>query len=1072
LKELYNLNLPESIDLNETSLDAFYDGLKAQIQASEPGVTLNKIDRPQIELIHERAKQRLDQYRRKLKVSARRTARSAHSFDYSYDAKNARPLGLQLFQEKVRPAPLPLREAAGALPENHAPNWMAPPAPNTLESVVETTSERFALRNPENQNPYVWDFDLCSMTLGNFNYRKMTLVRDYANLIETEVSSVAFDTIFSLAPKAAEETAPAPLDLADQHLIIACDATQASAIARAREGRSYIIQGPPGTGKSQTITNLIADYAARGKRVLFVCEKRAAIDIVFHRLRQQGLDDLCCLIHDSQTDKKAFIQDLKQTYENFLAPDTEDGSAEKARDASLKAMEQEIGSLRRFSEAMHGSHPETGVPLRSLLRRLVELGAQQEPVAAELEEHLPDYPVWLQHGDVVSRLGAALSEAGDAPCFAEHPTRWLGKDVVQADRPLEALTMRLDKVESLIDEIESALELAGLPADLWDTLEEIQAVVEFAARVRALADRDQLALLAPNSTASSAFNALSAALDEKAKALTKAREKTAAWRDPLSPDDTENALAQARAFGQSILRFVQPAYWRLKKTITQRYDFSRHAVRPTLTRTLEDLAAEHAARDAHEETQREARSVWRTDDPLAFRQLVDEIRSPAATTHASVRRFSSQIAEAANGKEIVISLAETQSRFDELIRLLAFVLTEYQRFDFPRLTQTLGELREELGALPDLLPILGEVAELPESLSHALRRVPIVIGEFEAAIARKSLHHVYRKDRSVSRFEGRSLAQRMDRLEKHYRAWLGQNARAIRATVRRRFLDHVRLSSLPAAQLDAEQKTFKRNYAAGRRDLEHEFGKTMRYKSIRDLAAGQTGQVIQDLKPIWLMSPLSVSDTLPLDPGLFDVVIFDEASQIPVEEAIPAVYRSNQVIVVGDEMQLPPTAFFASSRGDDDTVLIEEDGERFEVALDSDSFLTQSATNLPSTLLAWHYRSRYESLISFSNAAFYSGNLFTIPDRQRALAERPELRVTRADEAAANVDELLQRSLSFHFMEGAIYSDRRNAAEAAYIAHWRGRILGSPARRDRRCADSTGRRRPGVRQPPRSRVCA
>jgi DNA polymerase III delta prime subunit len=85
---------------------------------------------------------------------------------------------------------------------------------------------------------------------------------------------------FLAQPEAAEETLP-PLELADQHLIISCDATQASAIARARTGASYIIQGPPGTGKSQTITNLIADYVARGKRVLFVCEKRAAIDVVF-----------------------------------------------------------------------------------------------------------------------------------------------------------------------------------------------------------------------------------------------------------------------------------------------------------------------------------------------------------------------------------------------------------------------------------------------------------------------------------------------------------------------------------------------------------------------------------------------------------------------------------------------------------------------------------------------------------------------------------------------------------------------------------------------------------------------
>jgi predicted DNA-binding WGR domain protein len=310
----------------------------------------------------------------------------------------------------------------------------------------------------------------------------------------------------------------------------------------------------------------------------------------------------------------------------------------------------------------------------------------------------------------------------------------------------------------------------------------------------------------------------------------------------------------------------------------------------------------------------------------------------------------------------------------------------------------------------------------------------VLLSEFEAAVGHKSLNCVYREDRAVHRFEGRLLNRKLEQLEKHYREWLGLNARCIRTAVRQKFLDHVNVSSLPASQLSQEQKAFKKSYAAGRRDLEHEFGKTMRYKSIRDLAADATGQVLQDLKPIWLMSPLSVSDTLPLDPDLFDVVIFDEASQIPLEEAIPAVYRSHQAIVVGDEMQLPPTTFFASARSEDESVVIEEEGERIEVDLDSDSFLTQSAQNLPSTLLAWHYRSRYESLISFSNAAFYSGSLFTIPDRQRAMADRPELIVTANEQGGTNVDALLARSIRFHFMENGLYEDRRNSNEAAYIA--------------------------------------
>ncbi len=156
------------------------------------------------------------------------------------------------------------------------------------------------------------------MTLGNFKYRRMTLVRDYAELSADGARNASFDAVFSLAPRPVEQEQARAAPLEDRFHVVSCDPTQASAIAFARTGASYIVQGPPGTGKSQTITNLIADYVQRGKRVLFVCEKRAAIDVVFARLRQQGLDSLCCLIHDSQSDKKEFIQDLKATYERLL----------------------------------------------------------------------------------------------------------------------------------------------------------------------------------------------------------------------------------------------------------------------------------------------------------------------------------------------------------------------------------------------------------------------------------------------------------------------------------------------------------------------------------------------------------------------------------------------------------------------------------------------------------------------------------------------------------------------------------------------------------------------------------
>ncbi len=201
----------------------------------------------------------------------------------------------------------------------------------------------------------MWDFDLTNVTLGNFNYRKMSLVRDYNALVEADMPNAAFDRVFSLLPRTLEDVIPAPLPLQSSWPVVTADATQTAAVALARSGVSYIIQGPPGTGKSQTITNLVADYVGQGKRVLFVCEKRAAIDVVFHRLRQQGLDELCCMIHDSQADKKAFVMNLKQTYEHWSA--NEDGleDLQRKRKALIRGIDNDLQALARFDEAMRSA---------------------------------------------------------------------------------------------------------------------------------------------------------------------------------------------------------------------------------------------------------------------------------------------------------------------------------------------------------------------------------------------------------------------------------------------------------------------------------------------------------------------------------------------------------------------------------------------------------------------------------------------------------------------------------------------------------------------------------------------
>jgi hypothetical protein len=364
-----------------------------------------------------------------------------------------------------------------------------------------------------------------------------------------------------------------------------------------------------------------------------------------------------------------------------------------------------------------------------------------------------------------------------------------------------------------------------------------------------------------------------------------------------------------------------------------------------------------------------------------------------------------------------------------LTPLLDELLTDHATLGLDALGEVVRDLRENADLLPELLPLLQELVDADATVARTLRTLALPAAALEHAVASETLERLYRQERWLPRFDARVLGRHATRIGEADKELLDRNAQTMRASVQRRFRENLQRSQLAASQLDADGKLFKKAYSTGRRELEHEFGKSMRYKSIREIASANSGQVVRDMKPVWLMSPLSVSDTLPLAPDLFDVVIFDEASQIPVEEAVPALYRAPQVIVVGDEMQLPPTDFFSAARSaDEDTLEVEDEGERYSVVLDAESLLHQGARNLPATLLAWHYRSRSECLIGYSNAAFYAGNLYTIPDRTITAAE-PGVAGSQS-----HCDAVLGRAVSFHLMQNAPYFNRRNEGEANCIA--------------------------------------
>ena len=1019
LRQLYDIQLPETVDLAQTSIAQIHADIAAQIHRSEPGVTLSITDKPQIELIHQKAVQRLKLFQRRKQRTAR--ANGVARPDFSYERDDYRPLGLALFEKYVRPTPLPQRLAVGG---------RMPPRPDRMVA-GDAEALTYALSGGDGHR-YKWEVDLTQVTLANFNYKKMSLVRDYNQLIDDATPPPAFDRIFSIEPRALEADPPPALPLAELHSVVPADATQDAAVAMARTGRSFIIQGPPGTGKSQTITNLIADYAARGKRVLFVCEKRAALDVVFNRLKAAGLDRLSCLIHDSQEDKKAFVMDLKDSYERWIKQDDGLDAIEASRDRTLAALGRHLDRIAAFDAATSRVSDAAGASVRAIVRRRAAL-PETEPLGPAERERLPLLSEWDAHRVLADRIHQTMAQSFSLVSLAEHPFARLAPAMVASDRAYAEVEAAITEGERLIDALDDALEDEAVLLSPDTRLADALVLVRAARQAVETNLAGNLPLLDPASPLSSDFAAGRAGLERARAEAETAAAAAGNWRDPLTPDDTRAALDQARRQEPGFFKFLSGSWRRLKRTVRDRYDFSAHAVEPSVTTVLDLLAMRHATAAADAEARRALAARFATGDADALAAARDDW---AGATAAMLRTLIGHARAAADPVAVIAREAAPAAQVEALATLCARFLAGAEAMPIGALSEAIRDMREGLEDLPDLLPLLAAADAAGPRMAFAMRTLSLTPVAIEAQVLEEAFVRTVRDEPALQRFDAADLASSSRRAAKARRLLQIDNSAAILGTNHRRFRDHVKRSTLSVTQLDSTGREFKRIYSTGRRELEHEFGKTMRYRSIRDLSDDETGPVVIDLKPIWLMSPLSVSDTLPLHPELFDVVIFDEASQIPTEEAVPALSRAPQVIVVGDEMQLPPTSFFASARDDDDMqVMAEEDGQSVAIILDADSLLNQAARSLPATLLAWHYRSRSEALISFSNAAFYDGRLITIPDLAIAyVASPPEpLRSDDPSSAPLAVERMLARAISFHPVADGVYEKRVNEPEARLI---------------------------------------
>ena len=1017
LKDLYDIRLPERIQLSETKIEDIYQLLKSQVEKNNSGIVLDAVDKPKIKLIYSQAKQILTQFNKRNKNKV--VIQDQRNLNYSYQQENFQPYGLELFRNYVYTQASSLEYLINSdIKEN----------PQFFNENKTVEREFFQLDEGET-NPFRWEFDTCNLVLGNFNYKKMSLVRDYNQIIENNIESDVFKNLFnSLAQKDFKTELSNSNSFTKTFNVVASDPTQNNAVKYSESGESYIIQGPPGTGKSQTIANLIANYVANGKKILFVCEKRAALDVVFYRLKNQGLDDLCCLIHDSQADKKEFIFNLKKTFNDFTTSKNNFQNIENSRNLLVQNIDSEINKIAGFHDFMNNKIDGTSeITIKKLIDVLISNPYKASESSLDILDENAGYQDWENHNEAFAKWYEINKETNGSEYFSLHPYRSLKRTAFDNFTTVSGFKNQVENSQASIENCSERLDFISLPNDLT-RFSEIQEFLSKAVVVFPFYENNVADLLQANSDLFRSFEADLETLSKLQSDKEKLEKQFPYWTREISQTDAKTAFDVISKNEKNFFNFFNSTYKATKNQILTVYDISKHTVKPSLTSILENRCLLDELNEKLTNLQSEFDRKYKLGTVF---ELQNRIRIIQNEYDQNIVAFANSLNPSERNEVVALATA-----FEKNATELALILDSFEDFTLSEIENILQEISNKKAYFDLYSAFFDEIKNCNPSVIKLLKNTQISAEQLQIILAEKSLERYYAINYSHRKFNMDLLHISIEKVKKMHSDLLEINGKYIIAKQVSAIKSLILKSEMSTAGMTPLEKEQKKSITDGRKILENEFSKSIRFKSIRELASSDSGQIIREIKPVWLMSPLSVSDALPMDENYFDVVIFDEASQITLEEGLAPIYRASQTIIVGDEMQMPPSNFFGSSSGNQDDLWKDaSDDENDYFSLDADSFLTQGARKFPSIMLGWHYRSKHEALIGFSNASFYDNKLLTIPDLKDHSKISEPIVVTDVVQAKDNLDQLFSKPISYHYIENGIYLGRSNVKEAQYIAN-------------------------------------
>lgn len=769
--------------------------------------------------------------------------------------------------------------------------------------------------------------------IGNFHHHRFQILKDLEGLFNEPIIGNNVEQILGNEEKSEE----VEIVLTNDNLFPA-DNDQLNVFNQLQHSNT-VIQGPPGTGKSQVLTNVLGKIIGANFKALVVSEKRVALEVLQNKLAQFQLDDFT-FITTSETVSHDFILSLKKTWERMESPSI------LSAPVNLKLSEQYLQNLQIQIDLLNQKELIGGVSFDEFLTQTSSIDFSK----SEFISDVPTVKNWLNDQEIIAEIYRfKLQES----------LRFLPFESVKNDTFL-SFDSKLIAWKNELKSLQNCFNIQS-KEDVNEAMKQ-SAICQI---IENELNKSYFSVLHPESKEQKKYNSLKKKRLSLIKKIEPFQEEIKNWKIEPSENETIHLL---EALNSSSFFTKRKAKKRLAQLTQSSF------VNPVLalTKWIENI-----------QLNKELSQLQIEFSEIGVNSIDFDI--------PNIDLFIQQM----NKKEweIYTSITPEQRKklceFHSRLHQFYSVLKTYFKL---KSTDLISEVIEKIEVqFEELIRIRSKISSI-ENSSFRLLEIANSVDEYAQIVYKSNWVKFESYFPELAKFSPSEIHSKVNQIILAREEESKLFSQQIDFYISEKFQEFHHLLRTPSQKLSSDEKEKKQRLKKGKSILVKEFSKSKSHPSIRELLESDAAIWIHLLKPIWLSNPVQVARCFPLEKDFFDFVIFDEATQIPLANALGSLHRGKRIIVAGDEQQMSPSSYFQSTS---ETV----------------DLLHQAGYYWKNIFLKHHYRSEHTALIEFSNRHFYGNSLIAYPSINST-----------------------KYPIQLHYCENGLFDERENIEEAIMVA--------------------------------------